>query len=235
MKKILFSDFDSTLYVNKDIPKENIDAINSFRERGNLFVIATGRSFVDLERKLEVYPINFDYLIIGHGSVILNRNKEVIKAFTIDSTTTKMVIDSLDEFKLNIIDYILFDCYRSHVDINSNQITKIMIRVKDLDNARKISVYLNNKYNRIIKSYVIVNSILVEVTSANTDKSEAIKEVIRIENVDKSNVYTIGDASNDLEMIRDYNGFGMVNSEQEVKDAAKKLYNNVYDLINDII
>ena len=32
--KLLFSDFDRTLYVNKNITQENLDAINKWQEMG---------------------------------------------------------------------------------------------------------------------------------------------------------------------------------------------------------
>ena len=47
--KVLVSDYDKTLDINID---ENIKSINTFRKEGNIFVIATGRSLLDISKKI---------------------------------------------------------------------------------------------------------------------------------------------------------------------------------------
>ena len=42
--KMLVSDYDQTFYLNDKDIIENINAVREFREKGNIFVIATGRS-----------------------------------------------------------------------------------------------------------------------------------------------------------------------------------------------
>lgn len=42
MKKILVSDYDNTFYINDTDIKNNIDKVNKFRNKNNIFVIATG-------------------------------------------------------------------------------------------------------------------------------------------------------------------------------------------------
>ena len=78
MSKIVISDYDGTLDTSENDIAKNIEAIQKFRNNGNLFVIATGRSY--LEIKPVLYPIPFDYLIVNHGSVILDKNEKVIDA-----------------------------------------------------------------------------------------------------------------------------------------------------------
>lgn len=74
MSKIIFSDYDGTLDTSENDIAKNIEAIQKFRNNGNLFVVATGRSYLDLKRKLNLYPIPFDYLIVNHGGVILDKS-----------------------------------------------------------------------------------------------------------------------------------------------------------------
>ena len=79
MSKIIVSDSDGTLQTSEEEIRDNIEAIQKFKEEGNLFVIATGRSYFDLKRKLDLYPIPCDYAILNHGGVIWN-GKEIIYA-----------------------------------------------------------------------------------------------------------------------------------------------------------
>ena len=64
MKKILVSDYDNTFYINEYDIKNNIQNVEKFRNKDNIFVIATGRSYYDFNKKLKEYPIKYDYLII---------------------------------------------------------------------------------------------------------------------------------------------------------------------------
>ena len=54
-------------------------------------------------------------------------------------------------------------------------------------------------------------------------------------NILKENVYTIGDGYSDIEMIKDFNGYAMVNSVQELKKLAIKECKSVSSLIDEII
>ena len=50
-KKILVSDYDKTFYLNDEDIEKNKIAINEFRKRENIFIIATGRSYFDFHNK----------------------------------------------------------------------------------------------------------------------------------------------------------------------------------------
>ena len=83
MKKFLVSDYDGTFYLNDKDIINNIKKVNDFRKRGNIFVIATGRSFLDFTKKLQQFDIQYDYLIINHGATILNKNHEIIRNYPV--------------------------------------------------------------------------------------------------------------------------------------------------------
>ena len=52
MKRMLASDYDQTLYLNDVDIENNKQAIYKFMEEGNIFVIATGRSYLDFKKKV---------------------------------------------------------------------------------------------------------------------------------------------------------------------------------------
>ena len=70
--KMLVSDYDQTFYLNDEDIEKNKQAVAKFRKAGNIFVIATGRSYLDFFNKLEIYNFEYDYLIINHGATILD-------------------------------------------------------------------------------------------------------------------------------------------------------------------
>ena len=235
MKKIIFSDYDGTLDTReKDIMK-NIEVINKFREKGNLFVIATGRSYLDLKRKLNIYPIPFDYLIINHGGVILDKNEKVMNACTISKKIALEILDCIKSNK-NIEKIILFDTMKDIKEV-SNQLTKILVEMKNKEVANYLSEKINAQYKEYVKSYVIVTTkyCLVEIISIKTDKGKAIEKILELEHIDdNNNVYPIGDGVNDVEMIVKYNGYGMTKSDESVYKVTNKLCNTVAELIERI-
>lgn len=82
-KKILVSDYDQTFYLNDEDIEKNKTAVEEFRNKGNIFIIATGRSYYDIQRDCNEYKIKYDYLIINHGASILDEKDKIIYNFPI--------------------------------------------------------------------------------------------------------------------------------------------------------
>ena len=235
MSKIIFSDYDGTLDTSEKDIEKNINAIQKFRDNGNLFVIATGRSYLDLKRKLDLYPIPFDYLIVNHGGVILDKNEKVIDACLIFKNVGIEILDFVKSIK-DIERIILFDTMKKDIDEVTDELTKIMLEMKDAESAKIVSEIINEKWKHTVKSYAISTKkyYLVEVISVKTDKGKAIEKILEIENIADNDVYPIGDGANDVEMILKYNGYGMKNSEEVVYKATNKLCNTVAELIESL-
>ena len=66
--KVLVSDFDNTLFT--DDYQLNIKKINEFVDKGNLFIIATGRNYNQLKSDIKGKNIKYSYLICEDGAKI---------------------------------------------------------------------------------------------------------------------------------------------------------------------
>lgn len=53
--------------------------------------------------------------------------------------------------------------------------------------------------------------------------------------IDAKNIYTIGDGFSDIEMVKDFNGYCMEDSVEELKKVAKKAYKSVSELITEVM
>jgi len=236
MKKILISDYDGTLYTDEKSMKNNVEMINKFREQGNLFVLATGRPYCRTITKVKKYKIPYDYLIVGNGSFVVdNRNKVIINNI-IDGEVLKSIMTGLKN-KEEVLEITYYGTYEQDEVIDYDNTTYIMLKVKNRIIADELVEYIRKNFSRI-NIYNSFNSdeySLIDIISNNSQKSNAIDKIIKLENIDYNNVYTIGDSSNDVEMIMKYNGYGMTNSDERVIEVANKLYNNVYDLIEEVI
>lgn len=229
LRKMIVSDYDETFYLNdKDIENNKI-AVDEFRKHGNIFVIATGRSYFDLQNKVNMYHFEYDYALINHGSTIIDKNNNIIYNFSIEN----QIINNLkNDLELDKTDkYFCCSKLESRVDLSHIDLTKIALVYNNEVDVKKLSSRINKKYKEI-NSYPVTKNML-EIISKKTDKSKSIK--LLSEHLELSNIYTIGDGYSDISMVRDYNGYAMKNSVNELKNVANKEYESVSKMIKDIL
>ena len=244
MKKIVVSDYDDTFYVNEEDLKRNKEAVKKFREKENLFVIATGRSYLGIKEEIKKYNIEYDYLIINHGATILGKNDTILynfplkeeiilnlkKDLEIENQNTNDSDNNLEKEK-NV--YFCYSELANFVDFESKNITKIGIRYASSSDASRINKKLNATYKEINAYQVSKNEI--EIISKKTDKSKAIQLLADYYSLEKACIVTIGNGYNDIKMIKDYNGYAMQKSVPEIIEVAKEKVKSVAELINKII
>ena len=231
-KKILVSDYDQTFYLSDEDIEKNKKAVDKFRKEGNIFVIATGRSYFDFHNKVDMYNFEYDYVIINHGATILDKNDKVFANFSINDEIINNIKEDL-QLERSVKG---FCCSRleSRVDFDHKDLTKINVRYKSKDEAMTINEIINGKYSNYINSYYVTENSL-EVISNETNKSKAINLLLNRLDVSLENIYTIGDGYSDIGMIKDFSGYAMVNSVKELKQVAIREYESVSDLIDEII
>lgn len=232
MRKLLVSDYDQTFYLNDVDIEVNKKAVNKFRKKGNIFVIATGRSYFDFQNKVDIYNIGYDYVIINHGATILDKNNNVFANFSIDNKIKSSIKEDLQLDKS--IKSFCCSKLESRVDFGHTDLTKINVKYNSKEEAMKINKTINDKYSNFINSYYVMENSL-EIISNDINKSKAINILLKRLNISKDNIYTIGDGYSDIEMIKDFNGYCMKKSVDELKALAKKEYESVSDLINEIM
>ena len=228
MKKIVVSDYDQTFYINDDDIEINKKNIQNFREAGNLFIIATGRSYMDFKKKANAYNLEYDYLIINHGATILDGDDNIVFNVSIDNS----IIDNIKE-DMNLektMSHFCCSLFDSRVEFEYKDLTKIEARYYNKEDAWERNEYINNKYGEYVNSYFLTSN-SIEIISNKTSKSHAITVLLEKLHIAKENVYTIGDGYSDMEMIRDFNGYCMEDSVPELKEITSNVVNSVSELV----
>ena len=233
MKKILISDYDGTFYQSDIDIKKNIDKVTEFRHIGNLFVIATGRSYVDLKMKIDKYKIPYDYLILNHGGLVLSKKLDIIEVFTLNKDEVDSILDYVSNNK-DIDDTILISTFTKDVKDTSN-IVKIMLKLYSFEKASEVKSFVDKNY-RNTKSYLVSedNHYLVEIISSEASKSLMIEKIVTKEKIENKNIFTVGDGINDIDMIKKYNGYRMKTSCKELLPITNKVVNSVSKLLDNI-
>ena len=232
MKKMLASDYDRTFYLDEYDIEKNKKSVNSFRKDGNAFVIATGRSYYHFMKMVEKFNLKYDYVIINHGSTIIDNNDNVIYNISIDDS---VIPDLKKDLKLNkAIDTFCCSKLETNIPFERLNLTKINVKYKTKKESLQMNEIINKKYSEFVTSYNITSS-SIEIISNKTNKSKAIQIVADKLGIDKTNIYTIGDSYTDIQMVKDFNGYCMQDSVKELKEVANREYKSVSSLVYDIM
>lgn len=200
--KFLISDYDGTLKSDVKNLKINISAIQKFRNNGNLFAIATGRSYESIKEEIKKYDINYDYLITNDGAITFDKfdniiNYEVCKENELEELYSS--INNLKNYKNRIEQ---FKLPNSSVTVELQILTTIFKKSNDIDHILK-------NYPNIEKAQIKIFLFKLTFLKKYCNKSTAIKKLI--ETIDNcGEIITIGDGYNDIEMLKDFNGYKML-------------------------
>lgn len=230
MKYVLVSDYDNTFYLNDLDIKKNIELVKRFREKGNIFIFATGRSYFDFMKKKDRYNLEYDYVILDHGATIINDNDEVLYSCYIDEDYNKLK----EALELNK-SYKWFCCSQllGRVNFDCKKISKMAVYYLPFVNVKEKKQELDFNFKNI-KTFLASRN-MIEVVSKDADKSNGINLLIKKLNIDKKYVYTVGDYYTDIEMVEKFNGYCMKNSVKELKVVASNEIESVSVLINELI
>ncbi len=230
--KILISDYDNTFYKDDNDIKINIAKVKEFQEKGNIFVIATGRSYDDFYRKVNQYQIPFDYAILNHGGTIIDNHDNILyynyfpKKYN-EILPKELLLDKSEKsFCCSILE--------SRVSFDYGPLTKVYVKYSKRDDAIKVTSLINQKYGYDLTCYLVGNS-SIEIISNLSDKAKAIEFLINKLGFVKENIYTIGDSYTDIEMIKKYHGYAMNNSVKELLNVTTKHVDSVNILLDQLI
>ena len=252
MIKIVTIDLDGTLFdKDKNITWDNKLAIAKCHDLGVKIVIATGRPISGVMPVLEELGLttSSDYAIIYNGSQIINVGTgEIISQSTITGDVVKELYNESIRLGVNIHafredgtlitpklnPYTNVEATINHLntqvfdfnDIKDNdKFIKCMLVDSD-ENITRIMTEVNEKY---YKEYSMVRSskIFLEFLKKGIEKGMALKSIASYLNVKLEDTMAIGDAGNDISMIKAAGvGVAMKNAFPEVLKVADYITEN---------
>lgn len=226
--KILISDFDATFYRFDDYETtiKNVEAASTFVEKGNIFIIATGRPIHSLKPLLEEFQVPYTYLITNDGACILDSDLNIIRNTIIDDATSFDLFNLINNNKY---------CGMSVIDDGSNylldyvpNVEGILTKIIDLEKCSDFLEDIKNSY-LTVNGYLNGDYILIHEYRVN--KTFAIKALL--EKLDLGiKPIVVGDSINDIDMVSEYDGFAMNDSYDILKKRTNKYVDGVYQLLN---
>lgn len=224
--KLLVSDYDGTIEVSplfKDsyIPKGTISNIRHFIDSGNKFMIATARPYDSIIKEVDSYNIPYDFISTLNGCVVHDNSGNLLY--------------SKDIIELDIEELCrLYSCIKKVDQItDKDKILYYIFETKLFQSSKKLCNLLENSgfdvQSWFCNTYNIVHP--------NSNKIDSVRYIQALLGISDDSVITIGDAKDDLEMIKNYHSYGVVSNPPNfdiLKNCNKKVksLNDAFKYIN---
>lgn len=243
--KMLCLDIDGTLLNSEhQITKETKEAIRKVVCEKNVQVVLVSarmpRGIEFLQKELGIDG----YIICYSGSLILDKNSNIIFNRPIDSKVTADILGVANEYEVSINLYkdnswiiekndnwsniessiVGFDPeinkFSNVFYVNDNSGPNKILILGDKDENLKVRDMLKDKFKDYINIYPSKPTYL-EIMNKDVCKTEAIIQLLKLLDIKKSEVIAIGDNYNDMDMIKFAEvGIAMGNAPAEVKEIS---------------
>ncbi|MBQ3602580.1 MAG: HAD hydrolase family protein [Clostridia bacterium] len=241
--KIIASDYDGTLnYGGIDDTKR--DAIQKWRNSGNVFAIVSGRGTADAVNILKKDKLGIDYFIAANGAIILNSKGDRISDVRCSGNLALPVTELLFECGCPFVHIETdFSCY-IYSDKNKcidnvgyslddvpeisyfNQISTVL---PDYETAEKVTAIVKEKFGNLLNP--MQNGTCIDIVKADVDKAKGIYLLVDILGAKKENVITVGDNINDKAMIKEFRSYAMENGVESIKALADGTVSSITQLL----
>ncbi|MBR6764449.1 MAG: HAD family hydrolase [Clostridia bacterium] len=248
---IVASDLDGTLLNNKaEVSRENLDAITQIAERGGEFVVATGRTYVEIPEELREHPA-IRYIIYSNGAVVLDKATGDCIYTGISNEIVNKIADILADYQVHIsiryqgkccVDenyqeeehYRFYQVEQCHVEV----VAKCGVLVHDFenylrsaDNVEVVSIFFHDlsereacreRLNALGGLYLAEASPSnFEIVNAKAGKGSALLALAERIGASREKTMALGDSGNDLTMIRAAGlGLATKNAQKILLDEA---------------
>lgn len=248
-KKLLFLDLDGTLLNDaKEITAGNRQALAGALERGHGVIITTGRplkSALEQARRLGLDKAGC-YTIAYNGAMVYDWGKQD-KVFSRDLSIPAVIrlFEKANELGEHIQTYDSWDVlvephgeddalnryckmvsmtYRViddiHTALQEAPVKCLVINYQCKDGLLRMQNWIRENMDTELDCFFSCEQFL-EVVPKGMNKGEAVKMLCRMLGVDIADSVAVGDAANDLAMLRAAGvGVAMANGSQEVKEIA---------------
>lgn len=253
--KLIATDIDGTLFdsdKNYNVKRFN-DYLEKLHHQNIDFAVASGNNLDHLKRIFADSP-NIDIFIAENGAQVINKQAVLFEQFIPNDLVVKMInvlrsnlqLDSMSlsgkkasysESLENLPLYHMGNLVKvDDLTAVKDDIFKFNIQLP-ADDLPTAEDFINDNYGDSVHAAASGFG-SIDIMSSGVNKSVGLHHLTKKLPYDLNNVMTFGDNTNDLEMIQDAGlGVAMLNSKQQVKDAADlitKTDNNHDGVLNTI-
>lgn len=253
--KLLASDYDGTLRYGQDVMEKDIEALQEWKNKGNLFVIVTGRSYESIDAQIKKYQIPVDSVITNNGGMVFDKEGEILLSQYLDYDVCIEILHHVKQYDA-IVSYVVNDGVHRHRIVlkqgvqdhrypnlkpdlaeaellDMGHFAQIVLSMSSVEASLHIASKINALYYDKVVAYP--NNFVVDIVPKDVSKASGLEFISNLIEMKQEDIYTIGDGYNDIPLIEyGINGAVMAWADEDVKAHAKKEYNSISEMISDI-
>lgn len=252
MKKVFASDFDGTLYFYKaqedrKLPPENVEKVKEYQAAGHLFGLCTGRQVGGLTPFIGgiIHP---DFYITSSGANIVDSNMKPILKRGVDRQVADALVREMNPkgYRLTLdvegeicvfakMDYPgKYYVITGVDDAPEGLIHQVSIHTESLEDARRLSAYINQTYGDKVEAFQ--NVVEIDIAPRGCSKGKGVqylKEYMK-EKWGDCILYGIGDSINDLPLIEASDvSYTFPYAPEELKRKVTMVVDTICDALDD--
>lgn len=245
MQKIIASDYDGTLArPHLGVIDADREAIKAWRAAGNLFGIVTGRG--RMEEELTRANVEYDFTIVFNGTEIYDGCGNLLLGRCGDGNVLWESLPLMLRQEGDWVDIVGNErsYYVTYQDklvedrsswVKQEEIRNVpsfrqiySLRRNDAE-ALEIATQLQKQFGDNMSP--LVNCSWINIAPVGVTKASGVLEYAKMMGVDEKNIFTIGDSYNDLDMVRAFGGFSVLNGAPELKAVASQVVDGIQELV----
>ena len=240
---LICTDLDGTLlHKNKEVSKENLDAIEYFKSEGGLFTFITGRMPYCADEFYEMIHPNAPVGCINGGGIYDYKTKKYLWTQELSPKALELVAYAEQNMtglgvQIDTFDHIYFafenestawfrevtgmpNLVRSYRDVHE-PIAKIVFGDADTENMLRLQELLKTHPFANEFDFIRSEKMLFEILPKGINKGSLLPHFSEILGISMDKTITVGDYNNDVEMLRAARlGIAVANATPEAKQAA---------------
>ena len=241
--KIIGSDYDGTLNYG-GIDQKKKDAIQRWRNAGNVFALVTGRGTVDV---IDLYGKNqfvCDYLIANNGAVIMKPDGTVVSDIRCDGSLAVPLLKLLFEngcpwahvqtdFPCRVYAK-SEDCEKAGEYTLENcpeipYFNQINTALPDFETAATVTDNVKNTFGKFLNP--LQNGSCIDIVRADMNKAKGLYLLMDLLGAKRDDIIAVGDNINDRDMIAEFRSYAMANGVDSIKQLADYITLGITELI----
>lgn len=254
MPRLLVTDLDATIVFDRRVSQTDREAMDRWRQAGNLLAVNTGKSAFATRDVLEPSGVGFDYGIVFTGAVLIDSGYRVISARYIPDGVAQEVVTGLVDipgvtvFATTIeTDYILADNNETRSSILAvfsemsidqmpeHRFIGVPLRVSGQAARDRLQAELTERWEGVLDCHR--NQDFLDLVPAGSTKGSGLRALLDGPLAgQEAEVWSIGDSWNDLDMhaLADH-ALALPWSPPEVTAACERTVGSMAELIDSIL
>ena len=236
--KLFVTDYDGTLFTTEEELNKNISMLKKLSKVGFMIVISTGRSLPSIKEQIDTRDIPYDYLSCGDGSILYDKNNNIVTMYVMNKDLLSPFQNFYEKLDYVKIQFSYPDGYYNYYRDDNNLLgVNVCLNSSNYnDEVVKEFLKLKEKYPKYnFLNYRHPDFAYLCIKPKGINKASMIDYLVKEHNINKEDVYVIGDSYNDHEMIEEYLGACMETSCEELLQIVNKRYASVTDYIKNIL